>query len=143
MFLRLLRTFAVLVSFLNAVSSYRLLKPSIRVSSGSKLNFSSIQTAKFSPNRLATTKLHSLGTDLLERPDDEDSPEFKEYLRQLMAMQVNRSKSGFAAPSSASADAYLAKLNRIKLERMKLRELGLPDDAVDTGYKPEDYQNAK
>lgn len=93
--------------------------------------------------RLITTKLNSLGTDLIERPDDEDSPEFREYLRQLMSMQVNRAKSGFAAPSSASSDAYFAKLNRIKVEKLKLRELGLPEDIVSTGYQPEDFVNAK
>jgi hypothetical protein len=42
----------------------------------------------------------SLGSDLLPRPDDEDSPEFKEYLRTLLKMQANRAKSGFAAPST-------------------------------------------
>ena len=42
----------------------------------------------------------SLGSDLIERPDDEDSPEFKEYLRMLLKMQMNRAKTGFAAPSS-------------------------------------------
>jgi hypothetical protein len=41
----------------------------------------------------------SLGSDLLERPEDENSPEFKEYLRSLLTMQANRAKSGFAAPS--------------------------------------------
>lgn len=89
------------------------------------------------------TALQSLGSDLLERPDDEDSPEFKEYLRKLLQMQATRAKGGFASPSSASADAYIAKLNRIKLEKAALREAGLPEDMVDITYKPEDYSMAK
>ena len=146
MFLPLLRTLAVLFSYFHSVSSYSTIK-SIRTNA-IKLNFHhKISTSSSSQSivgaRSTNTKLNSLGTDLLERPDDEDSPEFKEYLRQLMSMQVNRAKSGFAAPSSASADAYLAKLNRIKLEKIKLRELGLPEDAVNTGYQPEDFVNAK
>ena len=81
----------------------------------------------------------ALGSDVLQRPEDEDSPEFAEYLKQLMALQVNRAKAGFASPSSASADAYIAKLNRIKVEKLALRRAGLPDDIVDTSYKKEDY----
>ena len=83
-----------------------------------------------------------MGSDLLSRPEDEDSPEFAEYLKQLMSLQVNRAKAGFSAPSSGSSDAYLAKLNRIKVERMALRKAGLPEDLVDTSYKKEDYVNA-
>ena len=83
-----------------------------------------------------------MGSDLLQRPEDENSPEFAAYLKQLMSLQVNRSKAGFAAPSSGSSDAYLAKLNRIKVERMALRKAGLPEDLVDTSYKKEDYLNA-
>jgi len=83
-----------------------------------------------------------MGSDLLERPEDENSPEFAKYLKQLMSLQVNRSKAGFSAPSSGSSDAYLAKLNRIKVERMALRKAGLPEDLVDTSYKKEDYLNA-
>ena len=30
----------------------------------------------------------NFGSDVLVRPEDEDSPEFKEYLRQLLKMQV-------------------------------------------------------
>ena len=44
----------------------------------------------------------ALGSDILQRPDDEDSPEFALYLKQLMALQINRAKAGFASPSSAS-----------------------------------------
>lgn len=84
----------------------------------------------------------NLGSDLLERPDDEDSPEFKEYLRKLLQMQATRAQSGFSAPSSGSADAYMAKLTRIKLERLARRKLGLPEDDVTTAYKPEDYAMA-
>jgi hypothetical protein len=93
-------------------------------------------------NSLRKTSLKSLGSDVLVRPDDEDSPEFKEYLRKLLRMQVNRANSGFSAPSSGSADAYIAKLNRLKLELRRRRELGLPDEPLDTSYKPEDYQAA-
>ena len=46
-----------------------------------------------------------MGSDLLQRPEDENSPEFAAYLKQLMSLQVNRSKAGFAAPSSGSSDA--------------------------------------
>ena len=145
MFLRLLHTLAVLLSYFHAITSYSTIK-SIRTNAF-KLNFqykiSIGSSLSQSTAHVSKTKLHSLGTDLLERPEDENSPEFKEYLRQLMSMQVNRAKSGFAAPSSASSDAYLAKLNRIKLEKIKLRELGLPEDAVNTGYQPEDFLNAK
>lgn len=89
-----------------------------------------------------STKLHSLGSDLLQRPDDEDSPEFTEYLRQLMTLQANRAKTGYMQPSSSSADAYIAKLNRIKLEKDRLRELGFPDADVDLSYKESDYKAA-
>jgi hypothetical protein len=60
----------------------------------------------------------SLGSDLLERPDDEDGPEYREYLKALLTLQANRAKTGHAAPSSGSADAYMAKLTRIKIERV-------------------------
>lgn len=53
------------------------------------------------------TQLHSslnLGSDVLVRPDDEDSPEFREYLKALLTLQANRAKTGHAAPSSASSD---------------------------------------
>ena len=90
----------------------------------------------------SSTALSSIGSDLLPRPEDEDSPEFKEYLKNLMKMQYNRAKSGFSAPSSGSSDAYVAKLNRLKIERQALREAGLPDAVLDTSYKPEDYKAA-
>lgn len=62
------------------------------------------------------------GSDFLERPDDEKSPEFQIYLKKLIEMQSNRARNGYSAPSSASSDMYLANLNRIKLER-KAREM--------------------
>jgi hypothetical protein len=105
-------------------------------------SFSSKKTAQMTRLNTKLRSRGSLGTDILVRPDDEDSPEFKEYLRQLMILTANRAKTGYSAPSSASADVYIAKLNRIKIERMRLRELGLPDDAVDTSYRPEDYKAA-
>lgn len=84
----------------------------------------------------------SMGSDALERPDDESSPEFREYLRQLLTMQANRAKSGFVAPSSHSSDAYIAKLNRLKIEKLRRFRAGLPDDDLDYSYQPEDYQAA-
>lgn len=87
-------------------------------------------------------ELGSIGSDVLVRPDDEDSPEFREYLKALMKLQATRAKSGGAAPSSGSSDAYIAKLNRLKVERMALRQAGLPDAALDTSYKEEDYKAA-
>ena len=86
--------------------------------------------------------MSSMGSDALERPDDEDSPEFKEYLKQLLKMQANRAKGGHAAPSSGSSDAYIAKLNRLKLEKLVRFRAGLPDLPLDTSYKPEDYASA-
>ena len=86
--------------------------------------------------------LNSLGSDIMPRPEDENSPEFKEYLRNLMKMQANRAKTGFAAPSSGSSDAYVAKLNRLKIERQALRDAGLGDAEIDTSYKEEDYKAA-
>eukprot|EP01035_Chromulina_nebulosa_P021872 gene21872-28314_t len=83
-----------------------------------------------------------MGSDVLIRPEDESSPEFREYLRQLLRLQANRAKTGYSAPSSSSSDAYFAKLNRLKLERRKLREAGLPEDLLDTSYTPEDYRAA-
>ena len=84
-----------------------------------------------------------MGSDLLLRPDDEDSPEYRIYLKNLLKMQSTRAKTGFNAPSSGSADAYIAKLNRLKIERQRLRDAGLPDYELDTSYKPEDYAAAK
>jgi hypothetical protein len=85
-----------------------------------------------------------MGSDSLIRPEDEDSAEFKEYIQNLLAQQVNRAKSGFAAPSSGSADAYVAKLNRLKLERRLRRKLGIaePEEDVDLSYQPADYHAA-
>jgi hypothetical protein len=83
-----------------------------------------------------------MGSDMLTRPEDEDSPEFREYLKQLMKLQMNRAKQGNAAPSSGSSDAYIAKLNRLKVERLALIQAGLPDAPLDTSYKPEDYKAA-
>ena len=91
------------------------------------------------------TSLNSMGSDQLPRPDDEDSPEFKEYLRNLLKMQANRAKAGYASPSSGSSDAYVAKLNRLKMERNARIQAGLPDvpeGGRDTGYKDIDYKNA-
>eukprot|EP01036_Dinobryon_divergens_P029337 gene29337-38416_t len=84
----------------------------------------------------------NFGSDVLVRPEDEDSPEFKEYLRQLLKMQANRAKSGHAAPSSGSADAYISKLTRLKIEKNMRMQAGLPNDALDNSYKPEDYSAA-
>jgi hypothetical protein len=89
------------------------------------------------------TKLANMGSDELVRPDDEDSPEFREYLKALLKMQANRSKQGFGAPSSGSSDAYIAKLTRMKIERNALIRAGLPDDNVDSTYQEVDYQLAK
>ena len=91
---------------------------------------------------LSLNVIGSMGSDELFRPDDENSPEFKIYLKKLFEMQSTRARSGFVSPSSGSADAYIAKLNRIKLEKMARRAAGLPDDEVDLSYKPEDYRNA-
>jgi hypothetical protein len=44
-------------------------------------------------NRYASV-LHSVGSDVLERPEDENSPEFRDYLKNLMKMQANRARSG-------------------------------------------------
>lgn len=82
------------------------------------------------------------GSDALYRPDDEDSPEFQEYLKKLLQMQRNRAKTGFSAPSSRSTDAYFAKLNRIKLEKIARFRAGLPNDDIDVSYKPIDYEYA-
>lgn len=84
-----------------------------------------------------------MGSDLIIRPDDENSPEYRLYLKNLLKMQSTRAKGGFAAPSSGSSDAYVAKLNRLKIERQRLREAGLPDYDLDTSYRPEDYAAAK
>lgn len=92
---------------------------------------------------LRADAMSSMGSDALVRPDDEDSPEFKEYLRNLQKMMASRAKSGFSSPSSQSADAYLAKLQRLKLEKLARFKAGLPDIQLDTSYKPEDYISAK
>lgn len=89
-----------------------------------------------------TSALRSTGSDILQRPDDEDSAEFRDYLRNLMKMQVNRARSGHAAPSSGSSDAYFAKLTRLKIEKKALRDAGLPDDSLDTSYTQDDYDSA-
>ena len=83
-----------------------------------------------------------LGSDEFQRPNDENSPEFQQYLQKLLEMQSLRAKGGFASPSSASSDAYMAKLNRIKLEKRARRAAGLSPDDLDTSYKPVDYKNA-
>ena len=88
------------------------------------------------------TVLYGIGSDVLERPEDENSPEFRDYLKNLMKMQANRAIGGFAAPSSGSSDAYVAKLNRLKIERQALREAGFPDAELDTSYKEEDFKAA-
>jgi hypothetical protein len=82
----------------------------------------------------------SLGSDVLFRPEDENSPEFKEYLKTLLRLQANRAKTGFTAASSGSSDAYFAKLNRLKLEKLARWRAGLPDVALDTSYREEDYK---
>lgn len=86
--------------------------------------------------------LGTMGSDILVRPDNEDSPEFKEYLKNLMRLQANRARTGYASPSSGSADAYIAKLNRLKVERDAFRKAGLPDAPLDVNYKEEDYEAA-
>ena len=127
------------------------------------------------PSQIAS----NFGSDVLVRPEDEDSPEFREYLRQLLRMQVvksnlllymvsdlltflhsyihtyihtyiytyihdqaNRAKTGHAAPSSGSADAYISKLTRLKIEKNMRWQAGLPNDSLDLSYKPEDYAAA-
>lgn len=92
--------------------------------------------------RIGSSQLKSMGSDILSRPDDEDSPEYREYLKQLMKLQMNRAKQGHSAPSSGSSDAYIAKLNRLKVERLALIKAGLPDAVIDTSYRPEDYKAA-
>jgi hypothetical protein len=99
-------------------------------------------THKIARNQAFSLYSTTLGSDALVRPEDEDSPEFKEYLKQLLTMQASRARAGHAAPSSSSADAYIAKLNRIKLERLARRNAGLPEDDIDTSYLPEDYEAA-
>ena len=84
----------------------------------------------------------SMESDSLERPEDEDSPEFKNYLRALLQMQANRARSGHAAPSSGSSDAYIVKLSRITMEKNARFRAGLPDDEIDYSYLPDDYQAA-
>jgi len=91
---------------------------------------------------MAKASLGTLGSDILVRPDDEDSPEFKDYLKNLMRLQANRARTGYASPSSGSADAYIAKLTRLKVEREAFRSAGLPNAELDTTYKPEDFEAA-
>lgn len=109
-------------------------------------NLQSLAFVIWSSGRTQRSRLSlkmGMGSDVLVRPDDEDSPEFKEYLRQLLRMQANRAGSGFGAPSSGSADAYMAKLTRLKIEQNRRRQLGLPDEPLDTSYRPEDYLQAR
>jgi len=99
----------------------------------------------FKGSLIQKSYLSALGSDLLFRPEDEDSPEFKEYLKNLLKMQTNRAKTGFAAPSSGSSDAYMAKLTRLKIERNARIRAGLPDvppEGLDYSYKEIDYKNA-
>jgi hypothetical protein len=84
----------------------------------------------------------SMGSDALQRPEDENSPEFKEYLKMLLKMQANRARTGHGSPSSGSSDAYIAKLSRLKVEKIARFRAGLPDEALDLSYKPEDYAAA-
>lgn len=93
--------------------------------------------------RSRVVRLNNVGSDLLTRPDDENSKEYRDYLKKLMALQANRAKGGLAAPSSGSSDAYIAKLNRLKVEKMALEEAGIDTAALDTSYKPEDFEAAK
>lgn len=111
----------------------------------------SLQLVTFTDALLLQTKsiqrqrnvaLRSVGSDLLQRPEDEDSAEYRDYLKNLMKMQANRAKSGHAAPSSGSSDAYFAKLSRLKMERQALRKAGLPDDMLDTSYTQDDFDSA-
>jgi hypothetical protein len=92
-------------------------------------------------NRYASV-LHAVGSDILERPEDENTPEFRDYLKNLMKMQANRARSGHSAPSSGSSDAYFAKLSRLKIEREALRRAGLSEDLLDTAYTQADYEAA-
>ena len=103
----------------------------------------SLASLKARRARAHTTSLQSLGSDMLVRPDSEDSPEYQEYLRQLLSLQANRAKSGHSAPSSGSSDAYIAKLNRLKVEKLALERAGVRDVELDTSYKPEDFEAAK
>lgn len=88
------------------------------------------------------TALPAIGSDILQRPEDEDSPEYRDYLKNLMKMQANRARSGHSAPSSGSSDAYFAKLSRLKVERQALARAGLPESVLDTSYTQEDYDSA-
>ena len=93
--------------------------------------------------RSRMVRLNNVGSDLLTRPEDENSKEYRDYLKQLMALQANRAKGGHAAPSSGSADAYIAKLNRLKVEKLALEEAGIDTSSLDKSYKPEDFEAAK
>lgn len=99
----------------------------------------------FVSSATSTTSLSAMGSDQLYRPEDEDSPEFREYLKTLLKMQANRAQTGFAAPSSGSSDAYTAKLTRLKVEQIARRKAGLREltaDEVDASYKEADFKNA-
>ena len=93
-------------------------------------------------SRKVSSALEAMGSDQLYRPEDEDGPEFADYLKNLLKLQANRAKTGFSAASSGSSDAYFAKLNRLKIERNTRIRAGLPDD-IDRGYKDVDFINAK
>lgn len=107
------------------------------------LVFSSALRPSVVRNRARSSKLSSLGSDGLQRPENEDSDEYQEYLRQLLQLQATRGKSGFSAPSSGSADAYVAKLNRLKVEKKMMEDAGVVVESLDTSYKPEDFEQAK
>lgn len=113
--------------------------------------FTTIQVVSLSNALLLTksclvrfnTALPAIGSDILQRPEDEDSPEYRDYLKNLMKMQANRARSGHSAPSSGSSDAYFAKLSRLKVERQALARAGLPESVLDTSYTQEDYDAAR
>jgi hypothetical protein len=88
------------------------------------------------------TALPAIGSDILQRPEDEESQEYRDYLKNLMKMQANRARSGHSAPSSGSSDAYFAKLSRLKVERQALARAGLPESVLDTSYTQADYDSA-
>lgn len=112
--------------------------------------FTTIQVVSLSNSLLQTrsclqrfsTALPAIGSDILQRPEDEESAEYRDYLKNLMKMQANRARSGHSAPSSGSSDAYFAKLSRLKVERQALARAGLPESVLDTSYTQEDYDSA-
>lgn len=91
------------------------------------------------PRSLRVLAVNNLGSDSLIRPEDENSPEFREYLNKILQLQANRAKTGFSAPSSGSSEAYFTKLDRIKMEKLARRKAGLSPDDTPTSYRPEDY----